>query len=240
MQTTGFCKSSWKPRLVAQSYLGWSIFWTDQHRSFKAATYRNHPNCGPSFSNPQTAEINKLQDMVDSLQQLQTSMMKTNMNGQKTTIGLVDTTEESGIRWSNAQSLSRKLCYMEQNGSEGDNHRQNSRATSKDLDEEGDSLLQSQVLLQVCVKHCGSYFWVPSFELFLQQIELTYTLSAHTHQGFRPSGDSTNIVQFVKSWLGSADVWSFVCSHPFVDFTGSICALVFEFLTLPISVNLLG
>ncbi|CAK9259107.1 unnamed protein product [Sphagnum jensenii] len=35
-----------------------------------------------------TAEINKLQDMVDSLQQLQTSMMKTNMNGHKTTIGL--------------------------------------------------------------------------------------------------------------------------------------------------------
>jgi len=95
-----------------------------------------------------TAEINKLQDMVDSLQRLQTSMMKTNMNGHKTTIGLVDTTEELGISWSNAQSLSRKLCYMEQNGSEGDNHRQNSHATSKDLDEEGDSLLQSQVLLQ--------------------------------------------------------------------------------------------
>jgi hypothetical protein len=96
--------------------------------------------------------------MVDSLQQLQTSMMKTNMNRPKTTNGLVDMTEESGISWLNAQSVSRKLCYMEQNGSEGDNHRQNSRATSKDLDEEGDSLLQSQVLLQVCVKHCGSYF----------------------------------------------------------------------------------
>lgn len=85
-------------------------------------------------------------------------MMKTNMNRHKTTNGLVDMTEESGISWLNAQSVSRKLCYMEQNGSEGDNHRQNSRATSKDLDEEGDSLLQSQVLLQVCVNQCGSYF----------------------------------------------------------------------------------
>ena len=94
----------------------------------------------------QTAESNELRDTVESLQQqLQMLMME---GRPKQVNSLVDNPEEIG-GWLNSGGLSGELRYVEQNGSESDNHDRQSHTTSKDLDE-GDSQLQSQLLMQVC------------------------------------------------------------------------------------------
>lgn len=83
---------------------------------------------------------------MESLQQqLQMLMME---GRPKQVNSLVDNPEEIG-GWLNSGGLSGELRYVEQNGSESDNHDRQSHTTSKDLDE-GDSLLQSQILMQVC------------------------------------------------------------------------------------------
>jgi hypothetical protein len=83
----------------------------------------------------QIAETNELKETIESLQQqLQMSVL--------------ENVEEIG-GWLNTGGLSGELRYVEQNGSESDPHDHTSHATSKDV-EETDTLLQAQVLLQVC------------------------------------------------------------------------------------------
>ncbi len=97
----------------------------------------------------QIAETNELKETIESLQQqLQMSVLDVKRNQHRSTNSLVENVEEIG-GWLNTGGLSGELRYVEQNGSESDPHDHTSHATSKDI-EETDTLLQAQVLLQVC------------------------------------------------------------------------------------------
>lgn len=85
---------------------------------------------------------------MESLQQqLQIAMVEGNVGRHKQLNTILDNPEDMGA-WLNSGSLSGELRYIETNGSESDKFDRNSQATSKDI-EDGDAVLQSQVLLQV-------------------------------------------------------------------------------------------
>jgi centromeric protein E len=85
---------------------------------------------------------------MESLQQqLQMAMVEGSVGRHKQLNTLLDNPEDMG-GWLNSVSLSGELRYVETNGSESDKFERNSQATSKDI-EDGDAVLQSQVLIQV-------------------------------------------------------------------------------------------
>lgn len=75
------------------------------------------------------------------------AMVEGNVGRHKQLNTILDNPDDMG-GWLNTRSLSGELRYIESNGSESDKFDRNSQATSKDM-EDGDGVLQSQILLQV-------------------------------------------------------------------------------------------
>lgn len=134
-------------------------------------------------------EINELRETVVSLQQqLQIAMVEGNLGRHKQLNTLLDNPEEMG-GWLNNGNLSGELQYVETNGSESDKFERNSQATSKDIDD-GDALLQSQILMQVqkWVLWLQHYFEIVySFSLWESILCFFFCLSMPFHITNMPS-----------------------------------------------------